>query len=181
MDLKKIMVRSIMFISSYAPLYVFLLILQYNQLQKWDTSYLVLSFLVLMIFFILVSLFSIYSINNIPQGNTYRIQHIKQAKENIISYVFTYIVPILSISLENIPVVIVNLLLFCLVWLLYVKLNLVYLNPLWALFGYVTYEDNDKYIITDISFDSLKRINIPLNGTYLVNNVFLARQKDNAL
>lgn len=181
MNIKTVVVRSIMFISSYAPLYVFLLILQYDQLGKWRTNNLVLGFIILMVIFILISVFSIWCIKKSPLGNTYKIKNIKQAKENIISYVFTYIVPILSVSIEKPPIAIVNLLLFILVWLLYIKLNLVYLNPLWTIFGFITYEDDDKYIISDIRYDDLKRLSIPLKGIYLVNNVFLAKKKDNGI
>ena len=50
MNIRKIIVRSIMFISSYAPLYVFLLILQYEDIKKSAWSSLSIMFLLVMIF-----------------------------------------------------------------------------------------------------------------------------------
>ena len=107
--------------------------------------------------------------------------NVKRPNGSVITYVFTYIVPILSISIKNVPNLIVNLLLFILVWFLYIRLNLVFMNPLWALFGYITYEDQDNYIITDIPFEQLSKTNCSLKGSYLVNDVFLAKKKDNLI
>nr|DAX62250.1 MAG TPA: hypothetical protein [Caudoviricetes sp.] len=181
MNIRKIIVRSIMFISSYAPLYVFLLILQYEDIKKSAWSSLSIMFLLVMIFFISVSAFSLICIRNSIVGNAYRIMNVKRPNGSVITYVFTYIVPILSISIKNVPNLIVNLLLFILVWFLYIRLNLVFMNPLWALFGYITYEDQDNYIITDIPFEQLSKTNCSLKGSYLVNDVFLAKKKDNLI
>lgn len=179
MNIRKLLVRSMMFVSSYAPLYVFLLILQYEDIKNNACSGLSIMFLIIMFLFILVSVFSLICIWNSIAGNTYRIMNVKRPNSSVITYVFTYIVPILSISIKNVPNLIVNLLLFILVWFLYIRLDLVFMNPLWALFGYITYEDQGDYIITDIPFEQLSKINCSLKGSYLINDVFLAKKKDN--
>lgn len=53
------------------------------------------------------------------------------------------------------------------------KLNLIFINPLWTIFGYVAYEYKDGYIITDMPIEELRRRNT-VNGVFLVNGIFLS-------
>lgn len=55
-----------------------------------------------------------------------------------------------------------------------------YLNPLWTLQGYTSYEMDNKYIITDISYNDLKRNNNEeLMGYSLTNGIIVIKEKDN--
>ncbi|WP_418948268.1 hypothetical protein [Phascolarctobacterium faecium] len=181
--MKKIAIRSLMFISSYFPLYIFLLVLQFKAEFFYECiSIKNLIFLLLMIAFILISFFSIYFLTNSKGTNQLRVNGVKRANDEVISYVFTYIIPILSFSLDDSRMLIVNGLLFALIWFLYIKLNLMYLNPLWALWGYVSYEAEGCYIITNMMVDDIKRMNGKiLNGYFLVNGVFVAQKENNII
>lgn len=180
--MRKILVRSMMFISSYSPLYLFLLILQYDNYHKTLTvgnKFLGL-FVAVMFIFILISIYSMYILKVSSGANRLVVGKVKRANDSVISYVFTYIIPVLSFSLDSVPIILVNLLLFMLIWFLYIKLNLMYLNPLWALQGYIAYEMDDNYIITDMMVDDIKRREgKTLKGFFLVNGIFVAKKKDN--
>ena len=64
--------------------------------------------------------------------------------------------------------------LFCLL-----RLNLIYLNPLWAIFGYLIYRDSNRgIVITNISREELRHIE-KLKGYYISNDIFVAHKKDN--
>ena len=181
----KIFVRSLMFISSYFPLYVFLLILQYKVYKNIDYTltfeniYMVV-FVISMIFFILLSFLSMYLLKKSSGSEKTTITEINRTDDNIISYIFTYILPIISFSLDDFPSALVNFLIFILVGFIYIKMDLMYLNPLWTLQGYISYEMEDKYIITDIPINTLRRnIGDSLRGYSLSNGIFVAKQKDN--
>lgn len=184
----KVAARTLMFISSYFPLYIFLLIIQYKDYKNiffeplfsnFENIYKTL-FIFSMILFILISLFSMFLLSKSHGSNKVKITKINRANDGVMNYIFTYIIPILSFSLNDFGISLVNFLLFILVGFLYVKLDLMYLNPLWALQGYIAYEDENLYIISDIPINDLKRKeNNTLYGYYLTNGIFVAKEKDN--
>lgn len=183
-----IVARTLMFISSYFPLYIFLLIIQYKDYKNiffeplfanFENIYKVL-FVFSMIVFILISLASMSLLSKSHGSNRLKIKKIKRANDDVMNYIFTYIIPILSFSLNDFGISLVNFLLFLLVGFLYIKLDLMYLNPLWALQGYISYEDENIYIISDIPINDLKRKeHHTLYGYYLTNGIFVAKAKDN--
>ena len=190
--MREIIVKSIMFISSYFPLYVFLAIqqfdaflniyntiktLEFNKINSFE-----LFFCLIVIVFIAISILSIILLRDGDYYNLFCFKDIKRANDDVISYVFTYIIPILSFSLDKPSTLLVNCLLFLLIWFLYIRLSLIYLNPLWALFGYISYESDNGYIITDMLMNEIKRRkDKQLNGYYLTNGVFVAKRKYNQI
>lgn len=184
----RIIIKSIMFISSYFPLYVFLIILQWNVFQELffspgSFSWEKLIFIVCIIFFSLISGLSLILIKHSGAINYLKIGKIKRATDDVISYIFTYIIPILSFSFDNQPMLIINFFLFIMIWFLYIKLNLIYLNPLWSICGYVSYEYDDfGYIISNMSIDDIKRMKGKnVAGYYLTNGIFVIPKKYNRI
>ena len=161
--IKTIIVRSIMFISSYFPLYILLLISQGNDILQTPNWYFVGFIAALLI----ISLLSIIFLKNAPIGN-----YCKPIN------VFTYIIPLLGFSFNNFYSVVVNIVLFFMIWFLYIKLDLIFINPLWSLVGYISYEFNEGYIITNIRYEDIIRTNKPLKGCYLTNRIFLAHKSN---
>lgn len=175
--IKAIFVRSIMFISSYFPLYVLLLISQGNkilQIRNWYSEI----FLVTLSILILISVVSVLLLKNVPISNYCRPVNVKRPDDKVMNYVFTYIIPILGFSFDDFYSVIVNVLLFLMIWFLYIKLDLIFINPLWSLFGYISYEYEQGYIITNIKYEDIVRIKVPLQGCYLTNRIFLAHKSN---
>lgn len=187
MNIKRVTVKFLMFISSYFPLYIMLLILHYDkydclcELQQLKA----ITFVGVIIICIILSLISLIFLK-ISQGDKpMRIEEIERPDDTIISYMMTYIIPILTTSFLNRGEILVNILLFLLIGYLYIRLNLLYLNPLWSIFGYLSYRANsDVVIVTNIQYSRLKQIKInnkSLKGFYLANDIFIAQKKNNAI
>lgn len=182
---------SCLFISSYFPLYIFIGIIKYESLlsaffgeKNFLSQVLFFILLVLVIISILVAI--VIKWRNI-NSNQRIITHVERDSNSIISYIFTYIIPIMSAfndtSISN-SFLWVNLLLFLMVWYLYIKLSVLYLNPLLAAIGYIPYRINDGIILTDITYNELlefKQLGIGIQGESIVSGIFLAKRKDNKL
>lgn len=182
MNIKRLMAKFLMFISSYFPLYIMLLILhydRYNSLSRLN----VFIFLLVMATCIALSLISLIFLK-ISQGNKpVLIEEIERPDDTIISYMMTYIIPILTTNFLTKGEMLVNVLLFLLVGYLYIRLNLLYLNPLWSMFGYLSYRVNsDVVVVTDIQYSRLKQIkknDIALKGFFIGNDIFVASKRNN--
>ena len=179
--MKRIFVKCILFISSYFPLYIFLLILNidmYNSIEKLKQIP-VKIFLISILIFIVISIISLMSII-ISKNGTKKllIENIERTDDTIISYIMTYIIPILKVDKYEI---VVNILLFILIGYLYIRLNLLYLNPLWSMFGYISYRvNNDTVLITNYKITDLKikiKNNQSVKGFYMANDIFIAKKE----
>ena len=93
-----------------------------------------------MLICMIVSLISIVLIKVSKNGTKkILIENIERPDDTIISYIMTYIIPIVTVNSISKYEIIVNILLFILIGYLYIRLNLLYLNPLWSMFGYIPY------------------------------------------
>lgn len=178
------MIKIMMFISSYAPLYLMMLILYYDYykdiFQKFEYGKLIL--ILSLVFFLLISFLSLYLLKKSSGSDVEEIKNIEKPNDTIISYIMTYIVPLLSINLDDQNIyskIITNVLLFSIIGILYVRLDLIYLNPLWSIFKYYSYEfNNDKILITNIPYSSLRKME-DIKGFHVLNLIFIAHEKDN--
>lgn len=176
-----IFIKSIMFISSYFPLYVMLIILYARKIMTgfyeknivWIISFIVLLILIAISFGSLILL-------KAGTGNRKKaIENLERPDDTVLSYIMTYIIPLVANEDSSVEVYIVNILLFILIGYIYLRLNLIYLNPLWAMFGHIVYRDSNKdIIITNLSRESLRNKKV-LYGYYLSNDIFVAHKKDN--
>lgn len=99
--------------------------------------------------------------------------------DSIISYIFTYLVPLLSMDINNGNSIIINLLLFILIGVLYVAQDLIYLNPILALLGFNFYINDEKIIITKFSLEKLKEFEENENkvkGNRLGSQIYVFRE-----
>lgn len=176
--MKQIYFKVLMFISSYCPLYVILLLLHFKEYRDLD-SFKKVTFLVVMILALLVSFLSLVSLKG-SSTKTKIIKCIERPDDTIISYMMTYVIPLITTNLAENNEIIINLMLFVLTGYLYIRLNLVYLNPLWSVVGFLTYRiNNDGILITNIPYRLIKefeKTQIPLKGYYIGNNIFIARK-----
>lgn len=173
--------RTIMFISSYFPLYIIIIILYFSKLFKglMEKNIILLIFTILLVILILVSVVSIILLKQ-GQGTREKvISNLENPDDTVLSYIMTYIIPLVTNGDNSNEVYIVNVILFVLIGYIYLRLNLIYLNPLWAIFGYLIYRDsNRKIVITNISREELRHIE-KLKGYYISNDIFVAHKKDN--
>lgn len=175
-----------MFISSYFPLYIILLILYSNKLINIKEILIfkdikISIFLITLIILTLISIFTCIDLKKTKGNENYKFNSIENTGDTMISYMMTYIVPILSIDISNGKTLIVNLILYIMVGFMYIKLGLIYLNPLLLIFGYYIYKaENDTIIISNISYGELRGLlGVRLKSSVLTNNVYLIRKKDN--
>lgn len=170
-----------MFISSFFPLYILFIILNMSIIYRIISgNYLYTDMIFLIFFFVLmcISIVIIYIVLNAGNTNTIKFNHIERPGDTIISYIFTYIVPILSVNINEFNTIIANVFLVIMMSILYLKLDLLYINPILTLIGLVPYRTENRIIISDIPFFKLSKIE-RLNGYAIGEGIFIARKKWN--
>lgn len=180
-----------MFFSSFFPLYCILIILNYEflfiEVEEKDTVKNIIDInvailLVILTLLIIISVISLFIIL-FTKGNShsYNLVKIEKSNEDIISYIMTYIIPILEFDIYDEKSIVVNVILFLMIGYLYTKMDLLYLNPLWTMFGYIPYQNGDGVVITNIPYHTLKNLEkIKWSGNNISNNVVIIRRKDNS-
>lgn len=183
----RIIMKLIMFISSYAPLYIMIFIRYYEYYNDVleNVSYTKIMLLCFLIIAMFVSVGSLCLLFKSNKCRNVEIKSIERPDDTIISYIMTYIIPLLSVDSDNVEsmkaTIIINFLLFLVIGYLYIRLNLIYLNPLWAIFGFFSYRfEEEKILITNIPYGRIKKLKT-IEGYYLLNNIFIAKKKDNKL
>lgn len=174
-NIKKI----IMYISSYFPLYIMIIVLNFSRFSRvfYDIKIFLIFFILLLL--LVVSIISIVLLKLGRGSKEKSIDNIENPDDAVLSYIMTYMIPIISNGNNSTEIIIVNILLFLLIGYIYLRLNLIFLNPLWALFGYMIYKDDKKeIIITNISRLELKHKRM-LTGYYLSNGIFVAHKNNN--
>lgn len=170
-----------MFISSFSPLYIILIVLNLNlnSLKNYDVRQIV--FFSLMVVLLLLSITSTLILMRSKGQKVYKICRVERPNDSIIAYIMTYIIPLISLDITSDRQVLANVLLFCTIGFLYSRLNLLYVNPTWAMFGYFSYVDsNSKIIITNIPYRKLRRISNKDSKVITIGeDIILLRKKDN--
>ncbi|MFZ7119503.1 MAG: hypothetical protein ACOWWH_00950 [Eubacteriaceae bacterium] len=184
-----IIMKILMFISSYSPLYIMLFILNYDKYNSFkkigklfeaqDVKTIIFGLLLFLL--LLISFYSVIDLKRTNGNEYYNINRIERPDDTIISYMMTYIVPLLTTEDLTNKIISINLFLFILIGYMYIRLNLIYLNPLWSLFGYIMYKtDTEMIIITNIPYSKKNQIiGERVKGTLLGGNIYLIQQKDN--
>lgn len=179
--IKKLMTRIVMFISSYFPLYIMIIILYYSKILKgWKehNSFIVCT-VVLIAILVVISFISIFLLKRGRGAKEIDARNLENPDDTVLSYIMTYIIPLITNGDSSKEVYVVNIFLFILIGYIYLRLNLIYLNPLWAMFGYVIYKNaNKEIIITNVSREILRHKE-NLKGYYISNDIFVAHKEEN--
>ncbi|ALP03590.1 TPA: hypothetical protein KRE09_003981 [Clostridioides difficile] len=178
-----------MFISSYLPLYLILLTIYSDKINSFDKIKLIIRFedkivslfIIAVFILVIISFRTLIDLRRTKGNENHKFEFFNKTEDTIISYMMTYIVPILSTDFLSTKTMTINLILYSLIGLMYIKLNLIYLNPLWLLFGYSVYKsDNEVVIITNIPYGRLKTLrNTNLKSSYLGNDIYLIQRSEN--
>lgn len=178
-----------MFISSYFPLYAILLILYWSKFNTINKVKTIIRFndtktsifILILILLIVISIITCIDLIRAKGNENHQFSSIENTGDTMISYIMTYIVPILSIDISDNKTLIINVILYVLIGFMYIKLSLIYLNPLWLMCGYYIYKsENDTIIISNISYGELKgMVGIKFKSSVLGNNIYLIQKKDN--
>lgn len=114
---------------------------------------------------------------------TRKVKSVSRISDGIVSYVMTYIVPLTSLSCSSyLPEYVSNVLLFVLIMILYIGMDLVYLNPVLILFKWnifqIETDDTVKYVLTRLTFAELTSKSKNRNTTfYKISNSLLYLSK----
>jgi hypothetical protein len=102
-----------------------------------------------------------------------------KTEDNLLNYVVTYLVPILSIDIAKANSLLVNSGLFLLLGFIYVKNSLVYLNPLFLFFKYNIFRtDNNEILISNYDIYELKNLeDTKLKARILSYKIYLIRKQ----
>lgn len=179
--IKKLMTRIVMFISSYFPLYIMIIILYYSKILKgWkEHNSLIVCTVVLIAILVVISFISIFLLKRGRGAKEIDARNLENPDDTVLSYIMTYIIPLITNGDSSKEVYVVNIFLFILIGYIYLRLNLIYLNPLWAMFGYVIYKNaNKEIIITNVSREILRHKE-NLKGYYISNDIFVAHKEEN--
>ncbi|AVK95596.1 hypothetical protein FCT18_17125 [Lysinibacillus sphaericus] len=179
--------RMLSYIASYFPLYILLIISNYNvfwgvdklkQIAKFENKPISIFILVLVVLVLIAFLFQLLVSKILKITERHKFKTMKRHDDKILNYVVTYIVPMLSINVSNTSTLISNLGLFVLFGFLYVKNSLVHLNPMLLIFGYNIYVDEDDVIV--ISNRTLYQLNSNagerVHARRLSENIYLIRK-----
>lgn len=185
-----------LFLSSYLPLYILIIIQNYSFFSSMLKNILIKLngisgtikeeppykwiFFVVIIFLNLISFCTIHRFVISKSNRKFNITgKYEKTGDSIISYIFTYLVPLLSMDINNGNSIIVNLLLFIFIGVLYVAQDLIYLNPILALLGFSFYINDEKIIITKFSLEKLKEFEengYKVKGNRLGSYIYVFRE-----
>ena len=118
-----IMTRTIMFISSYFPLYIMITILYFSKITKGflENNILIISFATLTLILIFISVISV-TLLKLGKGTREKgINNLENPDDTVLSYIMTYIIPLITNGDNSKEVYIVNILLFVLIGYIYFK------------------------------------------------------------
>ncbi|WP_434716505.1 hypothetical protein [Lacticaseibacillus paracasei] len=83
------------------------------------------------------------------------ISHYSIDRVDTMSYVGTYIIPLLTMNVNSIKSILVNIMLLVILGKFYVMNSQIYINPLFNTFGLNVYRAGEKYFLTSLSADVL--------------------------
>ena len=172
----KYFAKLILFISSYLPLFIILLLNYWSNKMVLNIIIIIIVLISLVCWFILFYLLK--DINN-TQGKICEVINISDESEISLNYLFTYIIPFLSMQYDNWKNVLsIGIILF-ITLVIYVNSNLLYMNPMLNLSGYsilkVTVkrkEEIKQYILITKSKDKNIQIGENINICEFCENIY---------
>ncbi|MCY7062673.1 hypothetical protein MK385_07745 [Streptococcus oralis] len=181
-----------LFITSYLPLYLWLLFSNINyskfsldRLIAFDFGHKIIRIIfVVLIFVSIIKLWILFKFDGKESLKIPREMEISPESDSLMNYIVTYFTPLLSFDMNNTTSIIMNLLLFLLIGLMYVGSNASYLNPVLGVFGFkifgVTGFPHAHHIITNLSFDDIETVretDVELTSYRLGDGIYIIKRK----
>lgn len=181
-----------LFITSYLPLYLWLLFsninyskFSYERLIAFDFDHkLIRIVFVVLIFISVIKLWKLFKFDGKESITIPRKMEISPESDSLMNYIVTYFTPLLSFDMNNTTSILMNLLLFLLIGLMYVGSNASYLNPVLGVFGFKIFGVTDfphaHHIITNLSFDDIetsRETNVELTSYRLGDGIYILKRK----
>lgn len=176
-----------LYVSSFFPLYILLIINNYEYFSSLKKIKDVLLFKELLpslfgltlLVLILASIASLIFITKTNLNEKHQFEGVCKTEDKLLNYVVTYLVPILSIKVSDGKSLLVNAGLFSLLGYIYVKNSLVYLNPFFLFFKYnVFLTDKHQVIISNYDIYELKGLEMEkVRARELSYKIYLVRKQ----
>lgn len=181
-----------LFITSYLPLYLWLLFSNINyskfsldRLIAFDFDHRIIrSVFVFLIFVSIFKLWILFKLDGKESIKISRRMEISPESDSLMNYIVTYFTPLLSFDMNNTTSIIMNSLLFLLIGLMYVGSSASYLNPVLGVFGFkifgVTGFPHAHHIITNLSFDDIetaRETDVELSKYRLGDGIYILMRK----
>jgi len=161
-------VKILLFLSSYIPLFVVLLLLHHTNKV----------FVIVMVVIIAVTLgILLFLFKASEKKGDYpdKITEFENINDIGLEYIITYIFPFLFINFSDLSVLLALLVIFWVIGYIYINSDLIYMNPMLNLFGYNIYKGHtglgDITIISKRDVEEIRKNKI----VQLSNNVYLGR------
>lgn len=187
--------KTLFYMSSFIPLYL-LLIVQNLQIRdeagffSWQiiiaqfnfSNKVISSFWIGLLLLLIISLIGygmFFFVYTKKEGIKSSISDAEFVREDTMGYIVTYIVPLLSMDIESVRSLVINLLLFIIIGSFYVKNDQIFMNPLYNLCGYNIFSAESGIYITRISKQKLKiaaKKNIPVRKVNILGDIYVLKE-----
>jgi hypothetical protein len=168
-----------LFLGSYAPLFIFLALLHWNNnllgyfRYGWvNIDYLPLLFIGMAIIgfsVILAFLFVSSKLSSIA----IKPKILDRNMQDTLAYLVTYLIPFVGFTFDEINALIANIFIFGMIGFLYIQSNMIYLNPVLSILGYrvlkIEVNDDEKLMLAknSIKNDNSVKVTILSEGLYI--------------
>ncbi|UTH11568.1 hypothetical protein [Macrococcoides canis] len=145
------MIKLILFTSSFIPLFIMLFIKELGSnrskspIEVFNSN--IIFWVVLSITTVLSIIFLIGWLSGKNNIHNKRFEKVEALDNEILSYFITYIIPLLSLEINNIYSIINNLFLFVLIGIIQVKNNNLYNNVILIILGYSVFRAQKNLIL----------------------------------
>jgi len=155
-----------LYLANYVPLYflVYLKQLEINEEMKFFELF--IDYKILWITLIIISIISVSATFYWLSGKrdyykTFTDLH--PINESVLTYFITYLIPLLSLDISNVYSVLINIILFFIIGIFYVKFNYLHVNIIFILLCYRIYQNTNTHNIlitriekTELTKDKIK-------------------------
>lgn len=184
-------VRWFIYILSYLPLYILLFVKHFQDIKTIFIEMKEFStegwFWIFLFSFSLISIIGIIIlITKFTRSGTTKFlkldpQKLQSVRDQEMSYLVTYVVPLSSIQDISDPRnLITNLILFFIIGLMYTKNNMVHLNPFYAIIGLNIFQYENESYVTFMSIEDFKkglREGVSFEKKNWSSNIFFVKRK----
>jgi hypothetical protein len=154
--------RSLFIFTAYAPLWLLIGVRFFAvDPAKSDHQMFTTFGWVFIIVFLMAGLIFLPLVRLLKRANLSRvfIKSVSRRDDHILSYAVTYFPPLFSINLGNYVDIVSLIIIYVTVFIVYIRLDAIYVNPLFAIIGYRIYEITSDM---DITYTVLAKDRVPI-------------------
>lgn len=160
--------RWMLFLSSYFPLYILILLkgllwvppmgqsyraYVVSQVLSSELFYIVLGLLMLLSLFTFSFVIASHANSHIQVSEN---AEVTNDTADVLAYFMTYLIPILSMDITSLSSVVINAAIFLIIGIMYVRGEIVHLNPLLVLAGYSLFTVDGLTVISNLNGQALR-------------------------